>query len=191
MGNKQQKTIKNKEDVNDLLKKQKTNKLYNDYNENILWLDKNVNNWENSFYQSLIMEKNTFKLSTFTEIKDCISKLKQIKFEKTYILLSGSISKDFFIEFEKIIGEIKINPIIIIFTSEEKLNLIKKNILSLDKFTLFDINLVFDNYNKIVNQIESQNSYKLNYIEPLPYEEDENCFSFEYIIRYIIRIFGR
>ncbi len=181
MGNKQQKTIKNKEDVNDLLKKQKTNKLYNDYNENILWLDKNVNNFENSFYQSLIMEKNTFKLSTFTEIKDCISKLKQIKFEKTYILLSGSISKDFFIEFEKIIGEIKINPIIIIFTSEEKLNLIKKNILSLDKFTLFDINLVFDNYNKIVNQIESQNSYKLNYIEPLPYEEDENCFSFEYI----------
>ena len=181
MGNKQQKTIKNKEDVNDLLKKQKTNKLYNDYNENILWLDKNVNNLENSFYQSLIMEKNTFKLSTFTEIKDCISKLKQIKFEKTYILLSGSISKDFFIEFEKIIGEIKINPIIIIFTSEEKLNLIKKNILSLDKFTLFDINLVFDNYNKIVNQIESQNSYKLNYIEPLPYEEDENCFSFEYI----------
>ena len=82
MGNKQQKTIKNNEDVNDLLKKQKTNKLYNDYNENILWLDKNVNNLENSFYQSLIMEKNTFKLSTFTEIKDCISKLKQIKFEK-------------------------------------------------------------------------------------------------------------
>ena len=126
MGNKQQKTIKNNEDVNDLLKKQKTNKLYNDYNENILWLDKNVNNLENSFYQSLIMEKNTFKLSTFTEIKECISKLKQIKFEKTYILLSGSISKEFFIEFEKIIGEIKINPIIIIFTSKEKLNLIKK-----------------------------------------------------------------
>ena len=190
MGNKQQKTKKvpenentkseeeNIEESSTPIQNKKENK------ENIIWLDRNVNNPENMFYQKLIIEKIRFTLSsilTFTDVKDCISMLKTIKFEKTYLIISGSASKDFFVEFENVIGEMKVNPIIIIFTSTSKLKLIKQNILSLNKFSLFDINLVFDTFDKVIDKFESQNEYSPNFIEPLPYEPDENCFSFEYI----------
>ena len=180
MGNKQGKSINAKNELQNE-NSIKAN-IYNEYTENILWLDKKVNEAENSIYQSLLIEKKRFKLSTFTDIKDCISKLKQIKFEKTYLLISGALSKEFFIEFEKIIGEIKINPIIIIFTSSRKLKLIKQNILSLDNFNLFDINLVFDDFDKIISKFESQNEYMPNLIDsPIIYEPNDNSFSFEYI----------
>ena len=106
-------------------------------NENLIWLDPNVNNPENLYYQREIKEINKFHLFLFTNTKECIeciSKLKTIHFQKTYILVSGSLSKEFFIEFEKIINEILICPKVIIFTSKSKLNLIKKNILGLEKF---------------------------------------------------------
>ena len=107
--------------------------------------------------------------------------MKEIEFIKTYIIVSGSLSKDFFIEFEKLIDEIKVCPIIIIFTSTKKLNLIKKNIISLDKFSLFDINLVFDEFTKLRSQLLLKDLYQPHYIAPNKYEENNICFSFEYI----------
>lgn len=124
--------------------------------ENVLWLDFNVNNEENSKYQDIIIKMNKFYLFVFTETKKCLLILKEIRFIKTYIIISGSKSEEFFKEFEKIIGEIKVNPIIIIFTSTITLNSIKTNIMNLDKFTLFDTNLVFDNFEKVKNILISQ-----------------------------------
>ena len=149
--------------------------------ENILWLDPNVDNEENKCYQELINEMNKFNLFLFKETNDIISKLETIAFEKTYILLSGSLSEEFFKEFEKIINEIKICPIIIIFTSKNKFNLIKKNILGLEKFELFNIDLVFDNFGKIDDILSSESKYKPNPIPLVNFENYENCFTFDYV----------
>ena len=146
------------------------------------WLDKNVNNNENSFYQELIIKMEKFELKTYEITKKLISELKKINFEKTYIIISGSISQEFFIEFEKVIGEIKINPIIIIFTSKKNFNLIKKNIISLNRFSLFDMNLVFEGFKSVQKIITSENKYKPNIKESdIKSIEMDDCFSFEYI----------
>ena len=145
-------------------------------------MDKNVNNKENSFYQELIIKMEKFELKTYVITKKLISELKKINFEKTYIIISGSISQEFFIEFEKVIGEIKINPIIIIFTSKKNFNLIKKNIISLNRFSLFDMNLVFEGFKSVQKIITSENKYKPNIKESnIKSIEMDDCFSFEYI----------
>ena len=150
-------------------------------NENLIWLDPNVNNPENLYYQREIKEINKFHLFLFTNTKECISKLKTIHFQKTYILVSGSLSKEFFIEFEKIINEILICPEVIIFTSKSKLNLIKKNILGLEKFSFFDVNLLFDDFYKVYTKLSSEDIYKPNYKEIVNFQNYEDCFTFEYI----------
>ena len=148
---------------------------------NLIWLDPNVYNSENNLYQDSLKELNKFKLFTYTQTKDCLSRLKTIYFQKTFIIMSGSISQEFFIEFEKIMDEILVCPIIMIFTSVKKFNSIKKNIISLDKFSLFNMNLVFAQFNDVKNELLLENKYIPNYIPPDKYEENEICFSFEYI----------
>ena len=149
--------------------------------ENLIWLDSNINSKENLFYQSIIDDTNKFKLSSFTNIQESMDKLKSIKFEKTYIVVSGSLSKEFFFEFEKIINEVKICPIIIIFTSKKKLNLIKKNILDLEKFSFFDMNLVFDDFSFFNNVLLFEDIYKPINVPIITSKNYDNCFTFEYI----------
>ena len=150
-------------------------------NFNLLWLDSNVNNSENSLYQKIIKKNPHIKLLTFIDTIACINQLKEINFEKTVIIISGSLSREFFIEFQKIINIIKVIPVIMIFTSKTKLELIKKDIISLDKFTLFNSNLVFDKFETIKNKLKFESIYEPNMREITQYEENDNCFSFEYI----------
>ena len=148
---------------------------------NLIWLDKNVNNHENKIYQAAIKEMDIFELFIYTEVKDSLSKLTEINFTKTYILISGSLSQKYFMEFEKVINNIQVCPEIMIFTSREKFNQIKKNIINLDNFSLFDMNLVFDNFVQVKAELESNSKYKPNFIAPNKFESSENCFSFEYV----------
>ena len=149
--------------------------------QNLIWLDANVNNEENMLYQQKINQLNKFNLFLFTKTRDCILKIKSIQFEKTYILVSGSLSKEFFEEFERIINKILICPTIIIFTSTRKLNLIKKNILNLNNFHFYDINLVFDFFSGVENKLLSQIKYEPNPKPITYYYNYENCFTFEYV----------
>ena len=51
----------------------------------------------------------------------------------------------------------------------------------MDKFSFFDINLVFDDFFKLNNLLLSQNKYKPNYKEKMNCQNYENCFTFEYV----------
>ena len=66
-------------------------------NFNLLWLDSNVNNSENSLYQKIIKKNPHIKLLTFIDTIACINQIKEINFEKTVIIISGSLSREFFI----------------------------------------------------------------------------------------------
>ena len=94
---------------------------------NILWLDKYVNEGENIGYQNDLKNLEQIKLFPFTNINDCIIKLKEIEFEKTFIIISGSLSLDFFKKMKENINEIKVIPEIIIFTSKSRSLQIKIN----------------------------------------------------------------
>ena len=116
------------------------------YEENLIWLDSNINRTEYLLYQGQLIDIDKFELFLFTNINDCISTLKTIKYKKTYILISGELAKGFLEELDKIINEITVCPTIIIFTNKRKINIVKKDIISLKRMPLFDINLVFENF---------------------------------------------
>ena len=151
---------------------------------NLLWVDAKMNNIENKYYQNMINKIKAIKLFTFTNINDCINKLLEKdfkKFKKTFIMVSGSLSSEFFNAIENNLDKILVMPVIIIFTSESKKNIIKKNILSLTKFSLFDMNLVFD----LITSIKEEFKVKILYqpkTKPIEdYKKGHDKFSFEYI----------
>ena len=81
----------------------------------LLWVDANVNNNENLYYQNMLKRINSIKLFTFTDINTFINKLIKIEFEKTMILVSGSLSSDLFNEIENNLDKILVFPKIMIF----------------------------------------------------------------------------
>ena len=82
----------------------------------ILWLDPNINNSQNIKYQNEFNKINNINFIPFTETRKCIESIQIIRYEKTFIIISGEIVKDFYKEFEKIINKIEILPEILIFT---------------------------------------------------------------------------
>ena len=122
---------------------------------NILWVDKNVNKGENMDYQNELKEINQIKLFPFTNINDCITKLKEIEFEKTFIIISGSLSLNFFKEMKKKenINKIKVIPEIIIFTSYNRFEQIKINSYN-ENFILFDNNLIYCDFGPVKQQLK-------------------------------------
>ena len=149
---------------------------------NLLWIDPKVDNYENYGYQQQIKNLNAFKLEKFTKIDECIEKLKKIKFKKTFIIVSGSFSKEFFTKMEGIVNELKVIPKILIFTSLRRYKEIKANILNLDTFDLFDINLVFDYFDPVLDELKCKNIYNFN--QNCFFNNNEsykNNFCFEYI----------
>ena len=152
--------------------------------EKLIWL--NENKTENVLLQGKIMDiknfEERFDFCFYTKISDCIATLKQLKFERIYLIISASLAKQFFIELEKIINEIKICPVIIIFSNKRKLDPIRNEIINLEKFPLFDINLVYDNIVKLKNKLTLlQHKYQSSHIPPIEKQNYDNCFTFEYV----------
>lgn len=84
---------------------------------------------------------------------------------------------------EGIVNELKVIPKIIIFTSSRRYKEIKGNILNLDAFDLFDINLVFDYFDPVLDELKCRNIYNFNqncFLNNMKNNKNNN-FSFEYI----------
>ena len=159
--------------------------IYEEYQKvNILWVDKNVNEGENMEYQNKIQKIKQIKLFPFTNINDCITELKKIKFEKTFIIISGSLSLDFFKEMKKQenINKIKVIPEIIIFTSYKRFEQIKINSYN-ENFILFDNNLIYCDFDPVKKQLQKKQIYKPNKTNQKENSttNGEVSFTFEYI----------
>jgi len=148
-------------------------------NSNLIWLDSNVNNSENTIYQNLIKKISQIKFYTFTEINKCIQKLTKINFEKTFVLVSGTLSKKFFTEIEKIKNQLKVIPIIMIFT-RKGFYVTKQNILFHDKCILFNPKSIFESFIPIKEALKGQ-SYVPKNVGSVSYLNIQNSFSFECI----------
>ena len=145
----------------------------------VLWLDANVNIGENLKYQNLFKDINKIQIFPFVEINSCIDKIKEIRYEKTFIIISGSLLNDFKKEFEKIIKEIEIIPEIIIFTSCRRLLTIKQYILN-SNFPLLDFNSVFFNFGPVKERLKLKNLY-IPTKKELIMNKNDAAFFFDYI----------
>ena len=62
-----------------------------------IWIDQNINNYENNDYAKRL-KKKYLNVNCFNNIKDALECLKGIKFNLTYIIVSGSLFSEFIIE---------------------------------------------------------------------------------------------
>ena len=85
------------------------------YEKKIIWIGKTINDTENSYYQKVLKDKG-YNLYTYTEIDDGLEKLKKIKFELTYLIITGSYFNDFSYKLTNIKDNLFVCPNIIIFT---------------------------------------------------------------------------
>ena len=92
----------------------------------LVWIDKKIDNNENKVYLKEFEEMELFDIFTFKNEDDGLKKIKEIKFRKTFLILSGSVYQDFIIKFINQINDIFVIPIIIIFTWD-KYYFIEKN----------------------------------------------------------------
>ena len=123
---------------------------------NVIWIDPNVENEENSKYQKELKKIANIRLKCYKTVDEAINHLKTIKFQETKIIISGKLYIDFIEFFQKNILDMRIVPKIIIFTSDKE-KFIKKNnrykhIID-DKFYNYGgIKIIFDDIKKFVNE---------------------------------------
>ena len=86
--------------------------------ENIIWIDKKIDNYENKGYIEKL-EKAKLLKNKFKNVDEAIEYIKKIKFKEVKIIISGSLYKEFVENFKKNINEMYCSPKIIVFTKSE------------------------------------------------------------------------
>ena len=131
---------------------------------NVIWLDANYDNEENRLYIKELESNGNLKINCFKDTDEVIGYIKKIKFEETYIIISGRLYAEFITKFRENINEINVIPKIIVYTknktnfknNEENKNLIddkfyglggvKTNFKNIQKFILKPLNNINENY---------------------------------------------
>ena len=85
--------------------------------KNVIWIDQNVYNEENSGYFKLLKAMDSLKVSLFINTNDAIDYLKNIKFEETNIIISGRLYDEFIENFKENVLDMYVAPKIIVFTN--------------------------------------------------------------------------
>ena len=103
---------------------------------NIIWIDPNVYNGENSYYfEELENIKNT-NITRFKNAIDALELIKSLRFSETTIIISGSLYNEFIEKFEENLADIFIIPKIIIFTLNKE-KFLENNKIYNDKYNSF------------------------------------------------------
>ena len=146
-----------------------------------IWVDSNIKNYENSEYAK-ILSKTYANISFYNNIKDAIKYLKKIKFNLTYIIVSGSLFVEFITELKIFENKISTVPKIIIFTSEKTKTIIQNMEKINDSF--FNIGGIALTFKDVQNFLDKNIFGKeLNYIRPLRRDiiQSGGDFSFQLI----------
>ena len=89
----------------------------NNSQKNLIWIDTKIDNEENSYYQKSL-KKLPFNLFPFKNLDEGLKKIKEFKFEKITIIISGSLFEKFIDLIKKEKTKISCVLDIIIFTSK-------------------------------------------------------------------------
>ena len=85
--------------------------------KNVIWIDQNVDNEENTGYFKLLKANNSLKVRLFKNTNDAIHYLKSIKLEETQVIINGRLYDEFIERFKENSTNMYVAPKIIIFTS--------------------------------------------------------------------------
>ena len=142
---------------------------------NLLWLDSNIDNKENSSFLKVLSSISSLKIKKFKNVNEAIKCMKGIKYEETKVIVSGRLYPDLIQQIKENIKEMRIAPKIIVFTGN------KAKFLEYNK-DYYNINNNFYNFGGIASQFdEIQNFLKSDFRPKNLIKSDENQFIFEYI----------
>ena len=129
---------------------------------NIIWIEPNLDNEENTSYLKELRNIKNAKISCFKNVKDALVLIKKIKFIETNIIISGSLYVEFIENFEENLTDIFIIPKIIIFTSNKE-RFIESNKNYIDKYYLFyNLGGIHTSFNDIINFLLKSLSKPIN-----------------------------
>ena len=135
-----------------------------EYNpENVIWIDENVDNFENTGY---LKELNSlgYNVQCFKNVDEGFDLVKSIKFESTKIIISGRLYFKFIQKFIDNLNEIYVIPKIIIFTrNREKFiqnNKINEDIINHPFFNFGGIRVIISDVIKFLKDEIVQNGVK-------------------------------
>ena len=135
-----------------------------EYNpENVIWIDPNVDNYENTGY---LKDLNSlgYNVKCYKNVDDGMEKVKSIKFENTKIIISGKL----YIQFVKLLidnlNEIYVIPKIIIFTRNKELfiksNKANEDLINHPFFNFGGIRVIISDIIKFLKDDITQNRVK-------------------------------
>ena len=149
-----------------------TNQKIKEKMSNVIWIDPNIDNEENTKYIKELQDINCFNIRYFKNVVDAITLIKSIRFIETNIIISGSLYSEFVEKFKENIKDIFIIPKIIIFTlNKEKFLENYQNINSNSFFNLGGIQTSFKKIKEFLftplnkKDIEEENQLTFEYID--------------------------
>ena len=147
-------------------------KINNNILNIIIWIDPNINNKENTKYLKQLESYKNKKVHPFNNISDALEQIKKIKFEETYIIVSGSLYSEFIKKLKENIRDIYVIPKIIIFTlNKEKFLNLNEDYKENSFYSLGGIETSFDGIKSFLfnpinrKDIEEENSLTFEYID--------------------------
>jgi len=159
---------------------------------NILWIDPNVNNEENLNYQENLKNLGYTKINFLSTIKEGLNILQSIKFEETFIIVSGGFYLQFINNFKKILKDIYVIPKVLVFTSRKAISYLdngNNEIKNKSFYNFGGFQMLFEDIKNLI--VSYANNINFNYqikekeknlmIGILSKEEEHNNLIFEYI----------
>ena len=145
----------------------------------VIWIDKNIDNPENQSYIRYFQNEKSIIFSKFNDVESSIKKLKDIYFNKTFIITSGLFYLDFIKSYKNEFKNLYVFPKIIIFTSDSKrfLNKYSKGLPINDE--IFNSGGVVDSFNLILYFLSKNNNFLK--ISNIPYLENRRNIDIEYL----------
>ena len=151
-----------KDDENQILNNHpKTDIEEKENKETIFWVDQNIKNNENQQYCYKIYSKYGINVKEFIDLNSLFEKMKLIKFDIVFIIISGRLIEDYLNLFKEQIDSLYIIPIHIIFTNHKDIiiNLLKEKYSEDLNNYLINIENVASSY-KGVKNIVKENGQK-------------------------------
>ena len=144
---------------------------------NIIWMDPQINNNENRFYQFEMKRINNSKLFAYDNLEDGFEIILSIEFQKTYIIVNSTLAEKLFSFLDKNINKLKIVPEVIIFTLNRDNPIFRKFL----NYTFFDYNFVYDSYKFVLNKLELRSNYIGRDFQKGYFNKNYDIFTFEHI----------
>ena len=152
------------------IKREKENKA----SPNVIWIDEALESLENKEYAQKLNSFGSFETNLFTNVDQAIVNMKLIKFQQTFIIVSGKLYYPEFVEkFKDNIKDMCFAPKILIFTKNKHDFVMTSRI---QNNTFYNFGGVYDRFDDIIEFLRAETQSKLEIKKA-----DNVQLTFEYI----------